>query len=162
MTRLAFLSPSGAAPDVRLVSPLSRALAASVVDVSYLGKLELRGAVDTVAPARGEELLRFAPNRALLVTGGAPVEAAARLTGAGVRVYDMTAALAAFEFEGEDVLRRLTDLEPAHLPAAGAIARGTWALIDGRGGGCFRVFVPQELGHHVVEVVVDTLRGLGR
>ena len=74
----------------------------------------------------------------------------------------MTAALAVFEFEGEDALRRLTDLEPARLPAVGAIARGTWALVDARGGPRFRVFVPQELGHHVVEVVLDTLRGLGR
>jgi hypothetical protein len=162
VTRLAFLSPSNAAPDVALASPLSRALGAGVVDVSHLGKLELRGAVDTAEPGPGEDLLRFAPTRALLVTGGAPGGAAARLTGAGLRVYDMSAALAAFEFDGEDTLRRLTDLEPTQLPAAGAIARGTWALIDARGGGRFRVFVPQELGHYVVEVVLDVLRGLGR
>jgi hypothetical protein len=74
----------------------------------------------------------------------------------------MTAALAAFEFDGEDALRRLTDLDPARLPAVGSIARGTWALIQARGGDRFRVFVPQELGHYVVEVVLDTLRGLGR
>jgi hypothetical protein len=160
--RLAFLSPSNAAPGVALTSPLSRALGAGVVDVSHLGKLELRGALDAAQPGPGEDLLRIGPTRALLVTAGAPGGAAERLARAGLRVYDLTAALAAFEFDGEDALRRLTDLEPAKLPAAGAIVRGTWALIDARGGPRFRVFVPQELGHYVVEVVLDTLRGLGR
>jgi hypothetical protein len=154
VTRLAFLSAS----DVAFSSPLGRALGEGITDVSHLGKLELRGDLDAVEPAAGEELLRYAPSRALLVSE-APVQPLKRH---GVRAYDMTAAFAAFEFDGEDALRRLTDLEPAQLPAAGAIARGTWALIDARGGARFRVFVPQELGHYVVEVVLDTLRGLGR
>jgi hypothetical protein len=154
VTRLAFLSPVSAA----FVSPLARAAGEGVTDVSHLGKLELRGALDGVEPGPGEELLRYAPSRALLVTEG-PVQ---RVSRAGVRAYDMTAALGAFEFDGEDALRRVTDLEPARLPAAGAIARDTWALVEARGSGRFRVFVPQELGHYVVEVVLDTLRGLGR
>ena len=79
-----------------------------------------------------------------------------------MRAYDATAALAAFEFGGEDALRRLTDLDPARFPAAGSIARGTWAVFADRGGGRYRVFVAQELGHYVVEVILDTLRGLGR
>src|SRR5262249_52627235 len=134
------------------------AIGNGVTDVSYLGKLELRGALERIEPGPGEELLKYAPSRALLVTDGQPQPPSSP----GVRAYDMSAALAAFEFEGEDVLRRLTDLAPAQLPAAGAIARDTWALIEGRGGGRFRVFVPQELGHYVVQVVLDTLRGLGR
>jgi hypothetical protein len=44
----------------------------------------------------------------------------------------------------------------------GAIVRGTPAAIEPRGGERYRVFVPQELGHYVVEVVLDALRGLGR
>jgi hypothetical protein len=162
VTRLAFLSPSNATGDVRIVSPLARALGEGVADVSYLGKLELRGRLAGVEAGPGEELLRLAPTRALLVTEGSPAAAAKRLAVAGIRAYDLSAALAAFEFAGEDALRRLTDLEPAQLPAAGAIARGTWAVIQSRGAGRFRVFVPQELGHYVVEVVLDTLRGLGR
>ena len=162
MTRLAFLSPANAAPDVRIASPISRALGEGVVDVSHLGKLELRGSLRNVDQRPGEQLLRLAPTRALLVTDGPPAAAAARLGRAGLRVYDVTAALAAFEFAGEDVLRRLTDLGPDQLPAVGAIARGTWALIEARGDGRFRVFVPQELGHYVVEVALDVLRGLGR
>jgi hypothetical protein len=154
VTRIAFLSPSSAP----FVSPVARAAGEGVRDVSHLRKLELRGALDGIRPAPGEVLLRYAPSRALLV-GDGPGESPSF---AGVRVYDMTAALAAFEFDGEDALRRLTDLEPAQLPAAGSIARGTWALIEARAEGRFRVFVPQELGHYVVEVVLDTLRGLGR
>jgi hypothetical protein len=154
VTRLAFLSP----PDETFASPLARAAGGGVTDVSRLGKLELRGALDGLEPGPGEELLRYAPARALLVAE----EPARQPAHPGVRVYDMTAALAAFEFDGEDALRRLTDLEPAQLPAAGSIARGTWALVQARGGGLFRVFVPQELGHYVVEVVLDTLRGLDR
>jgi hypothetical protein len=162
VTRLAFLSPANAAPDVAIASPIAHALGPGVTDVSHLGKLELRGELARFEPAAGEELLPLAPSRALLVTAGSPAAAAARVAGARVRVYDQTAALAAFEFDGEDVLRRLTDLGRAQLPAVGAIARGTWALVEARAGERFRVFVPQELGHHVVEVVVDTLRGLGR
>jgi len=154
VTGLAFLSPASGT----FVSPLARALGEGVTDVSHVGKLELRGALDGIEPGPGEDLLRYAPSRALLVTEGPVLQ----LSRAGVRTYDMTAALAAFEFEGEDALRRLTDLEPSRLPAAGAIARGTWALIEQRCGERFRVFVPRELGHYVVEVVLDTLRGLGR
>ena len=162
MTRLAFLSPENAAHTVVLASPLGRALGEGVVDVSYLGKVELRGAVDSAEAGRQEELLRLSPTRALLVTEGSAVAAVERLNGNGVRAYDVTAALAAFEVEGEDVLRRLTELDLSTLPKVGSIARGTRAVIEARGGGRFRVFVPQELGHYLVEVVLDTLRGLGR
>ncbi len=159
---IGFLSPANAAADVAIVSPIRHTLGNGITDVSHLGKLELHGPLDGVEAEPGEELLRLAPRRALLVTEGPPAAAGERLRAAGVRAYDVTAALAAFEFEGEDTLRRLTDLDPASLPTAGAIARGTRAVIDDRGGGRYRVFVAQELAHHVAEVVLDTLRGLGR
>jgi hypothetical protein len=162
VSRLAFLSPDNTAAGIALASPLRHALGAGVVDVSSLGKLELRGSLDRVEPGPGEELIRLSPSRALLVTEGSPAAARERLHGGGVRVYDVTAGLAAFEVEGEDVLRRLTELDLAALPAIGSIARGTQAVIERRGGERFRLFVPQELGHYVVEVVLDTLKGLGR
>ena len=162
MTRLAFLSPANAAPGVVVVSPIRHALGEGVVDLSHLGKLELRGAVGSVAPGPGEELLPLSPRRALLVSEGSAVAAGERFTGSGVRCYDVTAALAAFEVEGEDLMRRLTELDLSRLPAVGSIARGTRAVIQRRGGGRFRLFVQQELGHYVVEVVLDSLAGLGR
>jgi hypothetical protein len=159
---LGFLSPANAAGSVAVASPIRHALGDGVTDVSHLGKLELRGPLDGVEAAAGEELLRLAPRRGLLVTDGSPLPALERLRSAGVRAYDLTAALAAFEFEGDDALRRLTELDPVTFPTAGSIARGTRAVLDARGGGRYRVFVAQELGHYVVEVVRDTLRGLGR
>ena len=59
-------------------------------------------------------------------------------------------------------MRRLTELDLDALPAIGSIARGTPALIERRGGDRFRLFVPQELGHFVAEVVPDMARGLAR
>lgn len=162
MTRLAFLSPSNAGADVAVVSPLSRALGLGLDDVSGLGKVEVRGPSEAVEPGAGEELLRLSPRLAYLVLGASPAPALQRLARAGVRAYDVTAALAAFEFTGDDVLRRLTALDPATFPTLGSIARGTRAIFDARGGGRYRVFVPQELGHYVAEVVLDVLRGLGR
>ncbi len=159
MSRLALLSPSRAEPGVAVVSPLRHARAPGLDDVSQLGKLELRGPLDAVAPASGEQLLRLRPDLGLLVTED-PAAALARLEGSDVRAYDMTAALAAFEFAGDDALRRLTELDPASFPTAGSIARGTRAVFDDRGGGRYRVFVAQELGHYVAEVVLDVLRGV--
>jgi hypothetical protein len=163
VSRLDFLSPDECRPDVALVSPLRHATPdGSVVDHSELGKLEVRGDVDTLAAADDEQVLPLGPGRALVVVHGSPAAARRRLSASGFRVYDVTAALAALEFEGEDVLRRLTELEPAQLPATGSIARGTPALIEQRDGERFRLYVPQELGHFVAEVVADMARGLRR
>ncbi len=162
MTRLGFLSPWGAAAGVAIVSPLLPVGGSGVVDVSYLGKLELRGRIEAADQQPGEELVRLAPARALLVTEGSPLNAAERLQRAGLLVYDSTAALAALEFNGEDAMRRLSDLDLGRLPAVGAVAHGVRAVVQSRGGGCFRLYVPRELGQYVAEVVVDTLRGLGR
>ena len=162
MTRLAFLSPSNADAGVAVASPIGHALGDGITDVSHVGKLELRGPLDGVEARAGEVLLRLAPGRGLLVTDGSPAAAMERLHTASVRAYDVTAALAAFEFEGDDARRRLTELDPASFPTAGAIARGTRAVFEDRGEGRYRVFVAQELGHHVALVVLDTLRGLGR
>ena len=162
MSRLAFLSPSQAEPGVAVVSPLRRMPSAPASTTSRTSASSSCAApLDAVEPAPGEELLRLRPGLGLLVTGE-PAAALARLEGPGVRAYDMTAALAAFEFTGDDVLRRLTELDPASFPTAGSIARGTRAVFDDRGGGRYRVFVAQELGHYVAEVVLDVLRGLGR
>ena len=118
-------------------------------DVSHLGKWEVRGDSSSL----DGEVIRISPDRALVVGDRRPD---------GDRVYDMTAALAAFEVEGEDLMRRLTELDLDELPAIGSILRGTPALIERRGGERFRLYVPQELGHFVAETVVDMAKGLGR
>jgi hypothetical protein len=159
VTRLDFLS---APAEVPFASPLRRAAGDGFTDVSALGKLEIRGDTSGLEPSAGEELIRISTDRALLVMDGAPGAAAERLGAQGYRVYDMTGALAALEVDGEDLMRRLTELDLEQLPAIGSIARGTPALIGRRGGERFRLFVPQELGHFVAEVVADMAKGLGR
>jgi hypothetical protein len=163
VSALDFLSPDGCDPDVALVSPLQRIDGADVVtDVSALGKLEVRGDIGALEVVSGEHLVPLGPARALLVVHGSPAAARVRLRASGYRVYDVTAALAAFELEGEDLLRRLTELDLRTLPAVGSIARGTPAVIERREGDLFRLYVPQELGHFAAEVVLDMAKGLGR
>ena len=154
MTRLSFLSPHECDADVAVVSPLRHVSSDALTDVSHLGKLEVRGGVPF-------EAIPIGPDRALVIADADDVRATRdQLTADGLRVYDMTAALAAFEIEGDALMRRLTELDLERLPAIGAIARGVPALIEDRGNGRYRLFVPQELGHFVAEVVDDMARGL--
>lgn len=150
MTRLGFLSPHEA--DVEPASPLRR-VSGPFVDVSLLGKLEVRGDVDGIP---------IGPGRVLVVVDGDVRETRDRLVAEGHRVYDQTAALAALEVEGEKLMRRLTELDLDALPAVGSIARGTTAVIERLDGERFRLYVPAELGHFVAEVVTDLAQGLGR
>jgi hypothetical protein len=133
------------------VSPLRQVL--GVADVSHLGKLEVRGGVPAGA-------IPIGVGRALVVVDGDARGERDRLLGEGYRVYDMTAALAALEVEGEALMRRLTELDLERLPAVGSILRGTPAVIERREGERFRLFVPQELGQFVAETIVDLAAGL--
>ena len=163
MSGLDFLSPDSCNPDVVLTSPLARIDGAGVLtDVSGLGKLEVRGDIDALETVSGEHLVPIGAGRALLVMHGSPAAARVRLRASGYRVYDVTAALAAFEIEGEDLLRRLTELDLRALPAVGSIARGTPAVIERQEGERFRLYVPQELGHFAAEVALDMAKGLTR
>ena len=112
MSRLAFLSPDEA--EVAGVSPLRHVLGPAFTDVSHLGKLEVRGDVD----AARRDPARPRPRRSWLWSATCSCERD-RLVDLGYRVYDMTAALAALEVEGEDLMRRLTELDLDALPAIG-------------------------------------------
>ncbi|MBA2383947.1 MAG: hypothetical protein H0V68_04700 [Actinobacteria bacterium] len=164
MSRLAFLSPDQAAPEVALVSPLARVLAGAdprvVRDLSLLGKVEVHGDLDLVGLEPGEELVRLAPRRGLVLREGSTASARERFGAAGFLVFDRTAAYAAVELRGETLLRRLTDLDLDALPAVGGLARGVQAIVLRLDADTFRVLVPQELGHYVCEVVLDVSEGL--
>jgi hypothetical protein len=159
---LAFLSPSRCAPEA-IVSPLARALdgvdAGLVRDLSLDGKVEIRGDFARVAPAPGEELIRLSPRRGLLLVDGDPLAAVERVRDSGLAAYDATGALAGIAIEGERLLRRLTDLDLDALPAAGGFARVS-AIVVRDDGERFRAYFPQELGHYVVEFVLDAIEGL--
>lgn len=155
MTRLAFLSPDESV--LPGVSPLREVESDAFTDVSALGKLEVRGDVGGLDGA-----IPLAPGRALVVVEGDTRPSRDRLTEEGYRVYDLTSALAGLELEGERLMGRLTELDLRRLPAVGAVARGVPAVVERRDGDRFRLFVPQELGRYVAEVVVDAAEGLER
>jgi hypothetical protein len=159
---ITFLSPSRCAEGTT-VSPVRRALEGAdpeaVRDLSLEGIVEMRGNVDAVSPAAGEELLRLSPRRAFLFTGDDAVDAVERVRGAGTLAYDATGALAGIAIADERVLRRLTDLDLAAIPTAGPFAHVT-ALFRRGADGWFHVYVQQELGHYVAEAVLDALAGL--
>jgi len=143
----AFLSPGAA----EVASPLARALdgATGIRDLSLTRKLEVRGpAVGDLGPE--VDVLQLTPRRALVV--GEPA------TRPGGFVVDVTAALAGIAVQGEALMHRLTDLDLSRLPAAGKLA-GVHAFVFERDRE-YRIFVPQELGHSVVEIVRDTQAGL--
>ena len=106
-------SPPAAARSPTRPSPTSRTGSAS----SRCGATCRRRA------AAREQLLPLGPERGAArrrrPAGGSAPSACAQ---AGLRVYDLSAALAALEFEGETLLRRLTELDPDALPAAGSVA----------------------------------------
>jgi hypothetical protein len=178
VTGLRFLSPTQC-PAETVVSPLRRALdtvsdtfdrtlgafeqpenrAGLVSDLSLSGVLELRGDVARIEAAEGEELVLLSPRRGFLFTPGDPFEVVARVREAGVLAYDSTGALAGLALEGEQLMRRLTDLDLTKLPAAGPFS-GVSALVLRDEGERFRVYVPQELGHDVALAVLDALAGL--
>jgi hypothetical protein len=160
VSSLDFLSPGACVPET-LASTLARALAEapeSVRDLSADGKVELRGDLTVLELTEVEELVRLTPRRGLLLTDD-PLGAVERARESGLRAYDMTGGLAGLAFEGETLFRRLTDLDPAALPTAGGFARVSAVLVRDDGER-FCAYFPQELGHYVAEVVLDTIAGL--
>ena len=159
---LDFLSPTRCDPEA-LTSPLVRAVPGNatnrVRDLSLDGKVEVRGEVDRLRPQPGEEFIRLSPRRGLLLVEGDAYPVVERLRDEGLLAYDATGALAGLAIEGEQVLRRLTDLDLDQLPAAGGFAK-IGAVVVRDEGERFRVYFPQELGHYVAEVVLDAIEGL--
>ena len=160
MSDLAFLSPDraerGRQFEPRLASPLTRALGGDprVRDLSGLGKIEVRGDVDALDV--DAQVVRIAPGRALVLCA---YERCAELRGAlPGTVIDMTGALAGLELADERAMRRLTDLDLGDLPAVGKVAEVPAVVL--RDGERFQIFFPQEFGHYVGEVVLDTLEGI--
>ena len=162
MSDLGFLSPSRATDEAVWRSPVERALAhapAGIEDVSRTGKLEVRGDL-TGSEASGFESVRLTARRALVLCPWEETASLrARLRGEGLQVVDQSAGYAGLRIQGAALMRRLTDLDLDRLPAAGALAHVPAIVLrdDER---TFRVFVPQEYGHYVAEVVVDAAQGV--
>ena len=164
----AFLSPSRCEPGTT-TSPLRRILGREgwsaylgdpeqVRDLSLERIVEVRGDLDRVSVADGEELVRLSSRRGFLFTPGDAADAAERLRADGVLAYDATGALAGIEISDPALMPRLTALDLSKVPLAGSCAR-SWSLIRHGESGGYRVYVPQELGHYVAEAVLDALAG---
>jgi sarcosine oxidase gamma subunit len=158
---LDFLSPDRADAKARWRSPLERGLEHAppeIADLSLTGKLDVRGDLDSL-DAKGVELVRITPERGLVLcdfTKTANVRA--RLADRFL-VVDLSAALAGLQLRGEELMRRLTDLDLDSLPAVGAVAH-VQAYVLRDDAETFRLFFPQEYGHYLAEVVVDAAEGL--
>jgi sarcosine oxidase gamma subunit len=161
MTHLDFLSPDLAAPEAVWRSPLERALAHApdgIEDVSRTGVLEVRGELSGLDDLDAE-VVTLTPERALVLCDWARVRETHATLSRRFHVSDLSAGWAGLSLRGETVLRRLTDLDPAALPAVGAVAH-VQALVLRDDEETFRVFFPQEYGHYVAEVVVDAAQGV--
>lgn len=161
-SHLDFLSPDLAAPEAVWRSTLERALAHApdgIEDVSRTGVLEVRGEVSGLE-ATDAAVVRLTPERALVLCDWEQVRETHKTLSRRFHVTDLSAGWAGLSLRGETVLRRLTDLDPAALPAVGAVAH-VQALVLRDDAETFRLFFPQEYGHYVAEVVVDAARGVG-
>jgi hypothetical protein len=165
VSHLDFLSPDLAAADAQWRSPLERALAHApdgFEDLSRTAVLEVRGDVDGLALATAE-VVRLTPTRALVLCDFEDAAGArAALAGDGHLVVDVSAAWAGLAISGDETLfRRLTDLDPERLPAVGSVGhvRTLFLRPDPE---TFRLFFPQEYGHHLAELVVDAAHGVSR
>jgi sarcosine oxidase gamma subunit len=157
---LGFLSPDRAAGEAVWRSPLERGLAdapAGIEDLSRTGVLDVRGDPDAVTEG---EVVRLTPTRSLVLC--APEDVAvvrARLRTDGAQPVDLSAGYAGLRIENEAVLRRISDLDLADLPAVGSVAHvQTVVLRDGDDS--FRLFFPQEYSDYMAEVVLDAAAGL--
>ena len=100
--------------------------------------------------------MRLSPRRGYLFTGDDPADVARALPRGGRRSPTTRPARSpGIAIEGEQLMRRLTDLDLERCPAAGPFAaRDGHRLRDE--GERFRVYVPQELGHYVAVAVAAT------
>jgi hypothetical protein len=165
-TILDFLSPDLAAPDLAPAetawrSPLERALAnapGGLEDVSRTGILEIRGDLETFN-GQGAELVTITPTRGLLLCDADRVTEIRQKVSQDFLAIDVSAGWAGLRVRGEQLLRRLTDLDLETLPAVGSVHHVQTLVIRDEGE-TFRLFFPQEYGHSLVEIVVDAIEGL--
>jgi glycine cleavage system aminomethyltransferase T len=129
-----------------------------VADISHLAKLELRPAGEPVA---GDGIVWYpiSPRRALVLCVAGLADRV-REQAADRLVLDVTGALSIIVVTGPEagtVLRRITHLH--RFPTGGEVAHVTAHVLE-RGGG-YWIVVAQELGEHMLDVVLDRAEALG-
>ena len=160
MNGLAFLSPGQASAEAVWRSPLARALEGAPPDVgdfSQTGKIEIRGDLDSLA-GDGIELVRITPTRGLVLCDMTKTVELLEQLSKDYFAVDVTATLAGLSVRGEQLMRRMTDLDLDALPAAGAVSH-IQALVT-RDGDSFALWFGQEYSDYLAEVVIDAWEGL--
>jgi len=156
---LAFLSPGHASVEAVWRSPLQRALEGApseISDLSLTGKIEIRG--NLPKSVRGGELVRITPNRGLVLCDFTKTVDLLEKLSQDYLAIDVTATLAGLSVRGEQIMRRITDLDLDALPAAGAVSH-IQALVT-RDGDSFALWFGQEYSDYLAEVVIDAWDGL--
>jgi hypothetical protein len=156
---LAFLSPGHASAEAVWRSPLERALEGAppeISDLSLTGKIEIRGKLPK--SVRGGDLIRITPNRGLVLCDFTKTVGLLEKLSQDYLAVDVTASLAGLSVRGEQVMRRVTDLDLDALPAAGAVSH-IQALVT-RDGDSFALWFGQEYSDYLAEVVIDAWEGL--
>ena len=160
MNDLAFLSPGRASAEAVWRSPLERALREAppeIGDLSLTGKIEIRGELDSL-DAGGVELVRITPTRGLVLCDFTKTVELLEKLSHDYLAIDVSATLAGLSVRGEQVMRRITDLDLDALPAAGAVAH-VQAVVT-RDGDSFALWFGQEYSDYLAEVVIDAWEGL--
>jgi hypothetical protein len=159
MSGLSFLSPGHASAEAVWRSPLERALAEAppdIADLSQTGKIEIRG--ELPRSVRGGDLIRVTPNRGLVLCDFTKTVDLLEKLSHDYLAVEMTATLAGLSVGGEQVMRRITDLDLDALPAAGAVSH-IQAIVT-RDGDSFALWFGQEYSDYLAEVVIDAWEGL--
>ncbi len=158
MTELAFLSLDAVEGGGRF-RPLARSPMARRLRDAGAGFEERDGWLVAVqVPGETERALKVRD-----VTHEAILSNRLFLAGIDAEGRESDAGFAALEIEGPGattVLRRLTELPLADLPAVGALAHvRAWIFAEGEER--YRLFFEQEYGHYLWEVIVDAAAPLG-
>ncbi len=121
------------------------------------GGARAEGGSEPVQRSPLERALRDAPPEVRDISLHVPEEVQRGLLRLGYAA-EATPGLAGLQVTGEQLLRRLTDLDLDALPATGMLAHVRASVF--RDGDEFRIFFPQEYADHVAEVVLDAIAGL--
>jgi hypothetical protein len=159
VTDLAFLSPGRASAEAVWRSPLDRALREAppeISDLSLTGKIEIRG--ELPKSVKGGELVRITPTRGLVLCDFTKTVELLEKLARDYLAIDVSATLAGLSVRGEQVMRRITDLDLDALPAAGAVSH-VQAVVT-RDGDSFALWFGQEYSDYLAEVVIDAWEGL--
>jgi glycine cleavage system aminomethyltransferase T len=146
---------------VRFPGEADRLETVGLVDLSHLGKIEVRGAGKPLGDGEAVAWYQVRPDLALVLC---EYRDAFLLRGKLARrfpfVLDQTGAYGILALVGPEALRVLRRLTHLHeFPASGPVAHTAAHVLEQEGG--YWIVFPQEYGHYLYEVALDAAEQLG-